>query len=120
MPSSAITLIEVSVVIAGADEVEATLVKYCPDEVLPRRRRIPPCLREDAVGESERELDQPLVAAAGELVEGVRAMKGVDVAVEPLDEGGSAYVARHLPDERHELSESLSLEPRRGFPPANP
>ena len=103
-------------VIAGADEAEATLVKYCPDQVLPRRRRIPPCLREDAVGESESELDQPLVAAAGELVEGVRALKEVDVAIEPLDEGGSANIARHLLDERHELDESLTPRARQGLP----
>src|SRR5436190_15182071 len=111
MPNSAITSIEVSVVIARADEGEATLVKYRPDEVLPRRRRVPPCLREDAVGETERELDQPLVASGGELVERVSAVEKVDVGVEPLGEGVAANVARHLLDERHELGQPLSLEP---------
>jgi hypothetical protein len=111
MPSSASTSIEVSVVMAMSRRVEATVVKYCPDEVLPRRGRIPPCLREDAVGEPERELDQALVAAAGELVEGVRALKEVAVAIEPLSECGSANVARHLLDERHKLNQSLTFCP---------
>ena len=120
MPSSAMTSIEVSVVIARADEGEATLVKYRLDEVLPRRRRIPSCLREDAVGEPERALDQPLAAARGELIKRVSTVEEIDVAVESLGEGVTAKVARHLLDECHELGQQLSLESGQRLPAPEP
>jgi hypothetical protein len=44
------------------------------------------------VGETERELDQPLVASGGELVERVSTVEKVDVGVEPLGEGAAAQL----------------------------
>src|SRR5947209_20457271 len=115
MPNWAITSIEVSVVIASVEEVRGLSFRYSPDQVLPRRRRIPPCLREDAVGQPERELDQQLVAPCGELVERVSAVEEGDVAIEPFRQGVAADVACHLLDDRHELGQPQSLEPGRSL-----
>src|SRR5437868_642507 len=95
MPNWAITSIEVSVVIASAEEAEGSVVQIKPLSGIAPATKNPAVLREDAVRDAKRILDHLLVVAGGDLVE--RPPRRKDVPVGPPPAAPFANRASRVP-----------------------